>query len=520
MTTPTHLLLLAVLAAFIAALGTPCETLPAAEPGAADANYAVMANNQFAFDLYAQLVRKRSGNPLFFSPYSISDALVMTAEGARGETADEMGKVLRFPKAMRRTGADAGERPWDLDMVHTGFEALNRQFTAAGQPAPKGVLDRLAALRKELNAANAVVRRERGNRIAAEKAQKLADEINKLQATFDRYELLLANALWGEKTYPFKETYLRTIRRYYGASAYPVDFRHNFESARRRINSWVAERTRDRITNLIPPKALDKDTTLVLANAIYFKGQWTTPFETTETKDQPFTLADGTKVQTPTMHHAFKKNARYGAFNKDGTLFNTPRRVNRLSKDDQARYPDDNGFEMVELPYRGDEVSMVVIAPRSVGGLPALEKLLNGEILRTWTSKLQQRPVYVYVPKIKMESSFNLNDTLEQLGMKRAFRDPREKDGAEFDGMSDTKDPMEKLYISKVLHKAFVEVNEKGTEAAAATAVIMITPTSAPANVAFTPTFRADRPFVFLIRDQKTGAILFLGRVMNPKTGG
>jgi serine protease inhibitor len=515
----THLLLLAVLVVLTAILDSTAVALSAAERDTADGKYAVTANNNLAFDLYGQLARKKSDGPLFFSPYSISNALVMVAEGARSQTADEMGKVLRFPKEARRTGADAAERPWDLALIHPGLAALNKQFEAANRAAPKDVLDRLASLRKDLQAANDTVRKDRRNREAGAQARKIADEINSLQVKIDRYELRVANSLWGEKSYPFKQAYLDTIRKYYGASAIPVDFRNDFEEARKRINAWVEERTRDRIKNLIPPRALDKHTTLVVANAIYFKGQWSTPFEVRETKPLPFTLADGTRVETPTMYHAFRIAARYGAFNKDGTYFNTPRRVSRL-KDTEAVYPDNNGFEMIQLPYKGNEVSMVVIAPRSAGGLPALEKLLSGRTLQACLGKLQQRAVYVFLPKFKMEASFTLNDALKELGMTRAFRDPRKKDGAQFDGMSDTSDAMEKLYISKVLHKAFVEVNEKGTEAAAATAVLMAKEAAAPVTVPFTPTFRADKPFVFLIHDQKTGAVLFLGRVTNPKTGG
>jgi serine protease inhibitor len=520
MTRLTRPLILAGLIALTAALCTDPCSLPAAEPGATDANYAITANNDLAFDLYAQLAAKKSDRSLFFSPYSISNALVIVAEGARSETADEMGKVLRFPKALRRTGADAGERPWDLGMIHPGLSALKKQFEVANRPASKDVLDKLDALRNDLKTAIKAAKNKTEGRKAAQTARKIAAEINKLQATIDRYELRVANGLWGEKTYPFKQAYLDTIDKYYGASALSVDFRNNFEEARKRINAWVEERTRDHIMELIPPKALDKDTTLVVANAIYFKGQWTIPFNAKQTRDRPFTLADSTKVQVPTMYHLFRNAARYGAFKKDGAFFNTPRQVERGSEDDRAHYPDTDGFEVVELPYKGGEVSMVVIAPRSASGLPALEKLLSGHTLQGCMASLQGRAVNVYLPKFKMESSFNLNETLEKLGMMRAFRAPGTKDGAQFDGMCDTKDALEKLYISKVLHKAFVEVNEKGTEAAAATAVLGKKKKKSDDSVPFTPTFRADKPFVFLIREQKTGAILFLGRVMNPKTGG
>jgi serine protease inhibitor len=220
------------------------------------------------------------------------------------------------------------------------------------------------------------------------------------------------------------------------------------------------------------------------------------------------------------MSDYFGFGARYGAFKQDGSFFNTPSHVPRKGAAPGTLYPDDNGFELIELPYKGNEVSMVVIVPRSASGLPGLERLLNGRTLQNFVGKLQQRSVHVHLPKFKMESSFDLGESLKELGMKRAFRDPLENDAAQFDGISDTTDPSEKLYITKVLHEAFVEVNEKGTEAAAATAVMFEKKSEGmPEDEPFTPTFKADKPFVFLIRDQKTGAILFLGRVMNPKTG-
>jgi serine protease inhibitor len=175
---------------------------------------------------------------------------------------------------------------------------------------------------------------------------------------------------------------------------------------------------------------------------------------------------------------------------------------------------------MLELPYKGGEVAMLVLLPRSADGLEALEKKLTSENLAAWAGKLQQRGVHVYLPKFKVETKFDLGQTLQGLGMVRAFKDPRAADGAQFDGMSESQDPLQKLYVSKVLHKAFVEVSEKGTEAAAATAVMMARPTAAPAAVPFTPTFKADRPFLFLIRDRQSGSVLFLGRMVNPNEKG
>jgi serine protease inhibitor len=497
------------------------EPLPDADPNWKDSKQAVTANNDFAFDLYIQLAREKSNRPLFFSPFSISNALVIVAEGACKETADEMGKALRFPETTRRTGADAAERPWNLGMIHAGLALLRRQLAAASGAAPKEVRARLASLRKQLQTANEAARKS-GRWENSQKAVDLANQINRLQAKIDRYELRVANSLWGEKSYPFKQAYLDTIGKYYGASAFGVDFRHDFEAARKRINAWVEERTRDRIKHLIPAEALNRNTTLVVANAMYFKGQWSSPFNAEETADRPFTLADGGEIQLPTMHGSLRRADRYGAFKKDGTFFDTPMKVVRGSKDTDRLYPDRDGFEIIELPYKGEAVSMAVIVPRSADGLPALENRLSGQALQTWLNKLQQRAINVFLPKFKMESSFDLNKTLGALGMRRAFRRPVEKDGAQLDGLSDAKGASEQLYVSLVLHKAFVDVSEKGTEAAAATMVGAKDKgkDSMWDTEPFTPTFRADKPFVFLIRDQKTGAILFLGRVMNPKTGG
>jgi serine protease inhibitor len=508
----TRILILA--AATVLASVVSSTRLSAREP----VNPAVTANDDFAVDLYRQLAKENAGKNLFFSPYSMSVALTMTAEGARGETALQMGKTLRFPASLRRTGEGAELNPWDMGGIHTGMAALLDRFNPS-KPIPREVREKIDRLREDLKAANGRVAeleklRKWGEvEAVAKKAQAVADELNKLLAP---YELRVANALWAEKTYPFQTSYLDTIRTYYRGGAFPVDFVGDADGARKQINAWVEEQTRNRIKDLIPPMALNKRTTLVLTNAIYFKGDWTDPFPEKATRDEDFSLAAGKKEKVPLMHASGIKSARYAAFNGDGALFETPLRIPFSEKEDKF-YPDRKGFVALELPYKGDDLSMVFLVPQAEDGLAGLEKLLTFDHLRAWTGKLQQRAVNAFVPRFKLETEYKMKPALEELGMVRAFVDPREPKGAQFDGMSVSKDPMEKLYISKVLHKAFVEVNEKGTEAAAATAVIMARPTSAPVARPFVPTVRADRPFVFLIRDRKTGTILFLGRVLNPK---
>jgi serine protease inhibitor len=491
----------------------------------------VKSNSDFALDLYGRLKADNAGKNLFFSPYSVSGALAMVAEGARGETAEQMGKVLRFPEAARRGGDDGKLLPWDMPQVHTGFAALNDHFRAGSRGAPKAVREKIEALRKNLQAANqSAAELARAGKFAeqekaARKSQALAAELNKLQSEYGQYELRVANALWGEKSYPFQQSYLDTIHKYYRTGGlFPVDFRNDYEGARRRINGWVEEQTANRIKDLIPANAVDEEAKklmrLVLTNAIYFKGEWAEVFAEGQTKDEDFALGGGRRVRVPLMSRGGMGSARYAAFRGDGSFFDTPARVPRGNIDEKKVYPDERGFTVLELPYKGGEVSMVVLLPRSADGLEALEKKLTSENLAAWVGKLQHRGVHVLLPKFKVETKYDLGKTLEGMGMARAFKDPRADDGAQFDGMSESQEPSQKLFISKVLHKAFVEVNEKGTEAAAATAVLMMMPTAAVGSTPFTPTFRADQPFLFLVRDRKSGSILFLGRMVNPTEKG
>jgi serine protease inhibitor len=484
-------------------------------------NEAVTANNSFAIDLYLQLAKDAQGKNVFFSPYSMSSALAMTAEGARGETAAQMGKVLCFPESARHAGDD--NQPWNMAVIHTGIAALNGRFNP--KPVSQGVRDKIAALRKDLDETNRkAAELQRGNSWRegmdeAAKAQKIAAELNAMLAHVDLYELRVANALWGEKTYPFSPAYLETVHKYYGGGAFPVDFKNKAEGERQKINAWVEDQTNQRIKDLIPAGCIDALTRLVLTNAIYFKGEWKEPFEASLTKEDDF-IAAGEKLRVPLMYKGYLRDARYAAFNSDGTSFDTPKEVPAGPAPDPATvYPGKGGFVLAELPYKGGDLAMVAILPQDADGLPELEKKLSGENVQSWLSKLQARTVHVYLPKFKLETSYGMNDALSAMGMPRAFVDPSKPNGAQFDGMTTSADLEHKLFIGAVLHKAFVDVNEKGTEAAAATAVLM--PAAAafrpPKMVPFIPTFRADHPFLFAIRDVKTGTLLFLGRLTSPK---
>jgi serine protease inhibitor len=338
--------------------------------------------------------------------------------------------------------------------------------------------------------------------------------------------LRIANALWGEKTYPFREDYVRTIARYYGTgSVFPSDFKTQFPIERDRINDWVAEQTRDKITNIIPEFPPEKANwiRLILTNAIYFKGEWSVPFEEAETETRDFVTADHRTVQTPIMTAMSLAVGRYGAFNADGSVFDTPLRIRFDQNERLLRegllYPDEDGFAVLELPYKGDDLSMVLIAPNRPDGLAAIEGNLDGDTLADWVGRLEKRKVHVFLPKFRMETEYELGSSLRTMGMVRAFTNPEDpEDGADFTGMSTSASPRDRLYITDVIHKAFVEVNERGTEAAAATAVGMVSLDGLPEWVLFTPIFKADRPFLFFIRDIESGSILFMGRVMQPES--
>jgi serpin B len=292
------------------------------------------------------------------------------------------------------------------------------------------------------------------------------------------YTLTQANSLWGQEGYPFRDEYLETVSGAFGAEFMTADFVTRTEEARQAINGWVEDETHDRIENLIPPGALDSSAVLVLVNAIYFKGDWARQFDPDRTESATFHSPSG-ELAVDMM----RRTGRYG-------------------------YAEDDAVQVLDLPYRGGDLSMTVILPKqtSPDALAAVEASLTPENVRLWTDRLNEREVQVFLPRFRIEwGTEELRDDLQTLGMKTAFV----RGSADFSGIDGTRD----LFISFVLHKAFVEVNEEGSEAAAATAV-GIARTSVPTPP---PVFRADRPFLFLIRDRASGSILFIGRVASPR---
>ena len=303
-----------------------------------------------------------------------------------------------------------------------------------------------------------------------------------LNAPHDGYQLRVANSLWAQKNYTFLGDFLKLTRTDYGAGFNQVDFKDDAEAARQTINQWVEQKTDDKIKDLLQPGALKPDTRLVLTDAIYFKGDWQTAFDKKETRDEDFHLSSARTIKAPLMHRA-------GGYN----------------------YFDGGSFQALEIPYKSGELSMVVLLPKEVDGLPALERSLTASNLKQWLSQLRPVPkVIVTIPKFKLTKQFELQTTLGAMGMPLAF----ERGVADFSGMTGNRE----LFISAVIHKAFIDVDEQGTEAAAATAVVMQRALAlAPdRNRPQPPVFRADHSFLFMIRDNRSGSILFMGRVTDP----
>jgi serine protease inhibitor len=491
----------------LAGLGVLLAAPAGAQPAAED------VVNRFACSLYRELAAQ-DGN-LFFSPWSVGTALAMTAEGARGETARQMGEVLGLDPAWRREDA---QRPYDWTPMHAGLAQLAGRLAPAAPPA--ALVAQLAAQRTELDHANRALESATSYGpdyfALGERARALADQINRLQRGIDPTRIHSANALWLERSFALEPAYLETIDRHYrSGTARPVDFRTDPEAARRTINDWVAGQTEQRIPELLAPRMLDAGTRLVLTNAVYFLGEWLEPFDVARTAPAPFRAADGASTSVALMRALKRDGVKYAAFDAEGAPFATPLRVPAGSSDDAGRYPA-RGFQLLELPYRGDALSMLVLLPSQPDGLPALEARLDADALARWSAALEARKVDVALPKFRLDAGVELGPALQRLGMPRAFVNPAGPDGAQFDGISTGADPTRRLFIGAVVHRAFVQVDEKGTEAAAATAVSMLAGAALPTMVDFTPVFRADRPFLFAIREKRSGALLFLGRLVRP----
>jgi len=369
------------------------------------------------------------------SPYSIETALAMTYAGADGKTRDEMARVLHL------IGDDT--------QVAQAFAELQEQLDA----------------------------------VVKNSAQQ-ADQMKKYGRTNDVIQLNVANRLFGEQHYTFRPAFLDLLKTKFNAPLESMDFRHNSKGATKVINDWVAEKTRERIQNLVPAGALNEATRLVLVNALYLKAPWAEPFEEQVTKPLPFHVRGGETANVPTM--SIQKSFGYAKA---------------------------NGVTVVSLPYQNRELQFLIILPDDTNGLAAVEAALTADKLAGW-SNLPIQNVKLFLPKFKMQPpTLPLGEALQKLGMTTAFDIPR--GSANFDRMAPRRSD-DYLAISDVFHKTFISVDEKGTEAAAATAVAMMTRSLAmrplePVEV------KVDHPFLFAIQHRASGACLFLGHVADPR---
>ena len=399
--------------------------------GATNFDLAANATNQLGVDLYLQLAT--GDENLCISPYSINSALAMTFAGADGETRREMARVLHFPN-----GSD----------VPASFSALQHS------------LEQMSA-----------------------KTAELAKESRKFGGPSEPITLNIANRLFAQKGYQFREAFLSLVKQNFGGAFEPLDFVADATAATQRINKWVADQTHERIRDLIPGGALDKTTRLVLANALYLKAPWASEFSQNATQSEPF-FVRGAPVNVPMM----RKTTNFG-------------------------YARREGFTVVSIPYAGNELQFIVLLPDDINGLRDLESKLTADVL-AGCAKLEKRDVDLYLPKFKFEPpTITLAKQFEALGMKSAFDQP--KGSANFDKIA-PRMPDDYLYISQIFHKTFIAVDEKGTEAAAATAVAMLAssamrPAAPPIEV------KVDRPFVYAIQHVPSGVCLFLGRVTDPR---
>jgi serpin B len=393
---------------------------------------AAHAVNALGLDLLA----KGSGanaNALL-SPYSIQSALAMTFAGAAGETRTEMARVLHFPE--------------DEKSLHQSFTDLQKSLAGV-----------------------------------AESTAEISRKTAAMGGSIEPLTLNVANRLFGQQDYEFRQPFLELVKDHYGAPLQPVDFIRNAEPERLKINRWVEEQTRDRIRDLIPKNALSSETRLVLVNAIHLKAPWADRFPESATKPLPF-LTGGGAADVPTM-----------------------RRVGRMGYDKR------DGYQVITIPYVGGDMQLLVLLPDSNNGLAAMEAKLTPAILAACANP-ENSEIDLSLPRFKLEPPLmELSKVLVPLGMKSAFNKPQ--GSANFDRMAPRK-PDDYLFISEVFHKTFLALDEKGTEAAAATAVVMdrslaVIEKPKPVEV------RVDHPFLFAIQHRPSGACIFLGRITDPR---
>ncbi len=409
-------LLVSIIASLIVISGCAGPAPPQPNWNAGSANPYADASNLFGYSLYGELSKASGNGNLVFSPYSISSAMTIAYEGARGKTADEMAAAMHLPS--------------DKETLRSSFAGLYGKLNSAGSGA----------------------------------------------------ELRAANAIWVHNDYQVKKDYLAVLQNAYAAEATNLDFSSG--TAEGTINSWVADRTNQKIKGLIPAGMLSPKMPVVITNAVYFKGRWLQEFDREKTREDDFALVSGEKANVMMMQRIYGEN--------------------------RTEYAEDPDAQVIELPYYGEKLGMVLVLPKAQGasGISAVERQIGRGKLSQWRSSLSPQKVTLFIPKFKIEQTYVLADALSRMRMATAF-----SDDADFGNMTAANN----LKISQVIHKVYVDVNEEGTEAAAATAVLMGITSAGPGMEEQIRLFRADRPFFFAIVERESGAVLFLGKVMDPR---
>ncbi|XP_053101900.1 serpin B4-like [Hemicordylus capensis] len=369
------------------------------------------AVSEFGWDLFKEISKDGAQKNIFLSPFSISAALAMVAYGARGNTEAQIEKTTTDSQCDRPGG------------IHSQFRAL----------------------------------------------------LSQLNKPSSEYELSIANRLYGSMSFPFVQKFLHCIKELYHAELESVDFKNKIEQTREQINAWVANKTHDKIKDLFPRGSLDHSTVLVLVNAIYFKGQWSSRFKKENTKEAPFRVNQNVSKNVPMMFQS-------GRF-KYAAIQEPP-------------------LQLLELPYVGKNLSMIILLPRDSTGHEKLASFLTSKNIGEWLSSMYFQEVNVYLPKFKLEEKYYLKSTLASMGMTAPF-----EQRADLSGISEKQG----LVVSRVIHQSFVEVNEEGTEAAAATGVgVKATSAQIPVVV------KADVPFIFIIFHNVFKCPLFIGKYTSP----
>ncbi|XP_038050842.1 serpin B8-like [Patiria miniata] len=431
---------------------------------------AAKAINTFAFSLFRVLTEGgSSNNNIFFSPMSISTALAMTFMGARGETASQMSQVLHF-------------NILEESVLHQSFADLRALIfspeASAGETASQ-MSQVPSSKSSEKSAPHQLFARLRARFLRPATPCTLV-AANRCQRPATPCTLVAANRLFGPKGLDVFATFVDDSKKYYGASMEILDFIGDGEGSRQHINSWVEKQTANRIKDLLAAGSIDDMTRLVLVNTIYFKGDWAAKFDYQDTNFNGKFRTLGGSENVTMMHQTEKFN---------------------YARDDSV------SSSILELPYLKNEVSMFIVLPDQVDGLADLQKKLSQEKIDSWVTEARMRDsptVMVYLPRFNLEQDFVLNDVLRKMGM----NDPFDVAKADFSGMTGDKD----VFISKAIHKAFLKVNEEGSEAAAATSWLI------SKGLSYGPLeFMADHPFLLFIYDNKSGAVLFMGQLCQPE---